>query len=91
MKVCTSLQTDDHASTPPLSFLEAACPSCRPTDSVKALKAIKNVLSKVDFLEELVLSLSVGKTTVKIIFATENQVSNVLLECDCCYGTTLSI
>jgi len=74
MQVCTSLQTDDHASTPPLSFLQAACPSCRPTDSVKALKAIKNVLSKVDFLEELVLSLSVGKTTVKIIFATENQV-----------------
>jgi len=34
------LQTDNHASTPPLSFLQARCPSCRPTDSVKALKAI---------------------------------------------------
>ena len=39
MQVCTSLQTDNHASTPPLSFLEAGCPSCRPTNSVKALKA----------------------------------------------------
>jgi len=39
MQVCTSLQTDDHASTPPLSFLQAGCPSCRPTNSVKALKA----------------------------------------------------
>ena len=38
-QVCTSLQTDDHASTPPLSFLQAGCPSCRPTNSVKALKA----------------------------------------------------
>jgi len=36
---CTSLQTDNHASTPPLSFLQAGCPSCRPTNSVKALKA----------------------------------------------------
>jgi len=24
---CTSLQTDNHASTPPLSFLQAGCPS----------------------------------------------------------------
>ena len=39
MQVCTSLQTDNHASAPPLSFLQAGCPSCRPTNSVKALKA----------------------------------------------------
>jgi len=30
MQVCTSLQTDNHASTPPLCFLQ---------DSIKALKA----------------------------------------------------
>ena len=41
MQVCTSLQTDNHASTSPLSFLQAGCPSCRPTNSVKALKAIE--------------------------------------------------
>jgi len=40
MQVCTSLQTDNDASTPPLSFLQARCPSCCPTNSVKALKAI---------------------------------------------------
>ena len=40
MQVCTSLQTDNHASTPPLSFLQAACPSCRPTNSITALEAI---------------------------------------------------
>jgi len=40
MQVCTSLQTDNYASTPPLSFLQAACPSCQSTNRVKALKAI---------------------------------------------------
>jgi len=39
MQVCTLLQTDNHASTPPLSFLQAGCPPCRLTNSVKALKA----------------------------------------------------
>ena len=39
MQVCTSLQTDNHASTPPLSFLQAGCPSYCPTNRVKALKA----------------------------------------------------
>jgi len=38
VQVCTSLQTDNHTSNPPLSFLQAGCPSCRPTNSVKALK-----------------------------------------------------
>ena len=38
MQVCTSLQTDNHASTSQLSFLQAGCPSCRPTNRVKALK-----------------------------------------------------
>jgi len=39
MQVCHSLQTDNHASTPSRSFLQAGCPSCRLTNSVKALKA----------------------------------------------------
>jgi len=42
MQVCTSLQTDNHASTQ-LLFLQARCPSCRPTDSVKALKAYVSI------------------------------------------------
>jgi len=46
MQVCTSLQRDNHASTPPLEvFLQAGCSSCHPTNSVKALKAIPYVLS----------------------------------------------
>ena len=43
MQICTSLQRDNHASTPPLSFLQAGCSSCRPTNSVKALKGLHNV------------------------------------------------
>jgi len=39
MQVCTSLQSDNHASTPQLKFLQAGCPSSRPTNSVKALKS----------------------------------------------------
>jgi len=38
MQACTSLHADNHASTPSLSFLQAGCPSCRPTNSIKALK-----------------------------------------------------
>jgi len=38
--ICTSRQTVNHNSTSPLSFLQAGCPSCRPTNSVKALKAV---------------------------------------------------
>ena len=56
MQVCNSLQTDNYASTPPLSFLQAGCPSCRPTNSVKALKAHleKGILQKENVLYELI-------------------------------------
>jgi len=41
MHVFTLLQTDNHASTPPLSFFTGVgCPSCHPTNSDKALKLI---------------------------------------------------
>ena len=38
MQVCTLLQINSHTSTSPLSFVQAGCPSCCPTDSVKAPK-----------------------------------------------------
>ena len=38
MQNCSLLQTDNHTSTPPLCFLQAGCPSCRSTNSNKALK-----------------------------------------------------
>jgi len=39
MQVCISLKTNNYTSTPPLSFFTGGCPSCHPTDCVKALKA----------------------------------------------------
>ena len=38
---CPSLQTDNHASTSTLNFVQAGCSSWRPTDSAKALKALE--------------------------------------------------
>jgi len=40
MQICTSLQTDNHSQHPTAVFLQAGCPSCHPTNSVKALKVI---------------------------------------------------
>ena len=40
MQICTLTETHNHASIPSLSFLQAGCPSCRPTNSVNALKAV---------------------------------------------------
>jgi len=37
MQICTLTQTHNHASIPPLSFLQAGCPSCHPASCVKAL------------------------------------------------------
>jgi len=42
MPTCTSPPTDNHASTPPLNFLQAGCPSCRPTNSVRARKTLSS-------------------------------------------------
>ena len=57
MQVCILLQTDNHASTPPLSFLLAGCPSCHQTNSVKALKA-RSAILWVKLLEIFVTLLS---------------------------------
>jgi len=44
MQVCTSLQTDNHASV-----LQTGCPSCTPTNSFKALKAARKGTQAVNF------------------------------------------
>jgi len=45
--ICTSLQTDNHASTPPLSFLQTRCPtnsvSRQSTEGKKAVKAVYEI------------------------------------------------
>ena len=44
MQVCISLQTDNHTSTHCSVFLQARCPSCRPTNSVKACTQTETIL-----------------------------------------------
>jgi len=39
MQVCSLLQTETTPAPHHSVFLQAGCPSCRPTNSVKALKA----------------------------------------------------
>jgi len=47
MQVCTLLQADNHTSTPPLSFFQAGCPSCRPTNSVSRTQYGNNILCEI--------------------------------------------
>jgi len=74
MQVCTSLQTDNHASTPPLSFLQAGCPSCRPANSVKALKDIN--------MMKLRLKMSLGLRP-RATFSTEGHHISMSYERPC--------
>jgi len=49
--ICTSLQTDNHKPCQYLTtqFLQVGCPSCRPTNSVKAPKVMINLPTKFEF------------------------------------------
>jgi len=73
MQVCTSLHTDNHANTSPLSFLQAGCPSCRPTNSLKALKAVIYLLtgSKRAQSEMVMLRLFKSYCLTFVLYATE--------------------
>jgi len=76
MQACNSLQTDNNASTPPL-FLQAGCPSCRPTNSVKALKALKVIVNN-QINKGLLLNLR-----VKMFFKSVNIWQSYKQERDC--------
>jgi len=76
MQVCTSLQTDNHASTPPLSFLQAGCPSCRPTNSVKALKAFG-------------LNKHTGKSCEHTVHKITDENAETAVDCASCTGSAV--
>jgi len=48
----TFTPANNHASTPPLSFLQAGSPSCHPTNSVKALKAYLSIINYIKRVRE---------------------------------------
>ena len=72
MQVCTSLHTDNHANTPLLSFLQAGCPSCRPTNSVKALWKIPGLPGS--FWDGLAICLSEPATPTGLILSCRSPV-----------------
>jgi len=58
---------DNHTNIPPLSFLQAGCPSCRPTNSVKALKAVYCSTNTGDIKPHSMYSFSAILTPTKYI------------------------
>jgi len=83
MQVYTSLQTDNHASNPPLSFFQVGCPSCRPTNSVKALKAIylKYFVTSMCPISSCQLFTSVSDSSATETYFLKNQLHyNVYIE-----------
>jgi len=84
MQVCTSLQTDNRASIPLLSFLQAGCPSCRPTNSVKALKAPQTQLNT-SFYAKPVQKNKLIKTSAA--FNTPWRIQREINNGMCCYLT----
>jgi len=74
MQICTAPQTDNLASIPPLNLLQAGCPSCHPTNSIKALKhnTIKyycNINSdhSIDHVLIIILCAIVKNMTLKVL------------------------
>jgi len=74
--ICTSLHTDNHASTSPLNILQAGCSSCRPTNSVKALRDSQTFGSATAKKQLLVSHLSyVGFFVVETSYDSGQQVT----------------
>jgi len=48
MQVCISLQTDNHASTPPLSFFTGQMPFLPPNQKRQGTEGIKNTEGKIN-------------------------------------------
>jgi len=62
-------QTDNHANTSPLSFLQAGCPSCRPTNSVKALKAKALKVTDITMTKIWMCKINMPKSLMPIPFS----------------------
>jgi len=86
MQVCTSLHTDNHISTPPLSFLQAGCPSCRPTNSVKALKAqntSKKMFRHLYYIQQCtVLKMTMQRPSLDDVVLTDDELSTIMYTCN---------
>jgi len=82
MQVCTSLQTSNHASTSvtsPLSFLQAGYPSCCPTNSVNALKALISLFHKTEICIEPFRVINI----YLLVISLNKLINDVLILLDC--------
>jgi len=68
--IFTSLQTDNHASTSSLNFLQAGCSFCHPTNGIKALTAKTS-----DTLPVLLFLPYVKVSHIKVILCFDIHVS----------------
>jgi len=69
MQVCISLQIDNHASTPPLSFLQAECLSCCPTQQCQSTEGTMQCMKTgIYFFERGIIALHVGENYVSLLF-----------------------
>ena len=80
MQVCTSLQTDTTPAPHRSVFLQAGCPSCRPTNSVKALKAQCNNYHNIlcTFLQPNSCNITDFVLSVNINTSTLSRVTNFM-------------
>jgi len=78
MQICTSPQTDNHASTQPLSLLQAGCPSCRPNNSIKALSHIVRSCPQTKLKDRLQ---QVHTVDTEWLNALDNNNNNNIAEC----------
>jgi len=103
MQVCISIQTDNHASTELLRFLQAGCPSCRPANSVKALKAQGSIgenikVKSADNYWRVVRVIEIGGTSVRTSAVYDITVRvrfqlvrvRVVLQLPCCIPGTIA-
>ena len=81
--VCKSAPRSRQITTSPLSFLQAGCPSCRPANSVKALKAqsrLSHTVRKFEYLQKLSyfpLGLCPKLRTLKILPQVDRVVNEI--------------
>jgi len=84
MQFCTSLQTDNDTGTPPLTFLQAGCPSCHPTNSIKALKAQASI-TVTNILTPTLQKFSQAKQSPDV----SQKLRLLCLACEKCYKLAL--
>ena len=63
MQVCTLLQTDTTPASHHSVFLQAGCPSCHPTNSIKALKAYIHACTYIH--AHIYIALKIVKTNLR--------------------------